>query len=138
MELKEVSSILQQTTVFLTDKFYNMEPNKIPAKGKIGKLDRLHLDNLEEYFSNLTKKERPSFRLSVEYSVGNDSFGFLLEDRYTPDLVIFIDNFPGPRRNYRSSLPIKTFEDLVYNLSQAGIILRTTEKAKKIKEQEGK
>ena len=67
--------------------------------------------------------DKPDIGVTVQYIVKNDTFGFKLYNESRPELVICVDNFPSPRKYFRSDLPINTFEDLEYNLKQAGIEL---------------
>lgn len=85
-------------------------------------LKRFHLDKLADYYE-VEKMEKLDIGVAIQYKVKNDTFGFRLYNDTKPELVILIDNFPAPRLHYRSDLPIRTFEDLEYNLKQAGINL---------------
>mgnify|MGYP003533009620 CR=1 FL=1 len=80
------------------------------------------IDKLEDFYE-VKKLDKPDIGVTVQYIVKNDTFGFKLYNESRPELVICVDNFPSPRKYFRSDLPINTFEDLEYNLKQAGIEL---------------
>jgi len=83
---------------------------------------RHYIENLEDLYE-VKKLDNPDIGVTVQYIVKNDTFGFKLYNDARPELVICVDNFPSPRKYFRSDLPIRTFEDLEYNLKQAEINL---------------
>lgn len=86
---------------------------------------KLNIHELEQIFSNIKKIEPyTSSYISevVRYGIGNDYFCFCEFERQR-DLHIFIDNFPLPKKQYSSSIPIKTIADLQYFLKCVGLEL---------------
>lgn len=85
----------------------------------IGLLGRKRLHEIYEI--KLEEKIERLFREHTGYWVnGHDYFGFYQDN----NLSVYLDNFPGQKKMFQSSLPIRTLRDLEYNLKQCGLELK--------------
>lgn len=85
----------------------------------IGLLGRKRLHEIYEI--ELDEKTERVFKEEARYWVnGHDYFGFYENG----NLSVYVDNFPGPKKMFLSSLPIRTLRDLEYNLKQCGLEMK--------------
>jgi hypothetical protein len=106
----------------MTDKY----DTETPTTTRINKSELLELC---ERYENIRKQKRPDVGTEVTYwikdKIGNDagsvSFG-------KTRMCVYLDNFPGQKKFYRSEIPIETLEELENDLKRCGLKLRANKK----------
>ena len=88
------------------------------------RINKSELLELCERYGNIRKQKQPEMGTQVTYwvrnKIGNDagsvSFG-------KTGMFVYLDNFPGQKKFFRSEIPIKTLEELENDLKRCGLEL---------------